>query len=597
MDDSVDLDYSDWSEDEDVAPTKKAQISPIQPPSPPGPLPDSLPDTMALGVKSTSPAPELSLDNPAPKEDLVPVTEEVPVLSASKQDSSTRALPQSAVSEPPEREDTSVTRTVEESVHSAPQRDDMQLTKAVPVAMASTDDRASTTSTKRKPTGSKMRCPARGCKKRGTEEELAWHWQNAHESQVVLWLCPMQRCNQWFRSAIQLSIHLRKRHKVSRPVGRRLDNLPPLADLAHNNTFQFPGVARPSYAVEPTLPQGALGHLMKATVQSEVEAILNAKDSTSGTNPPIAQESPLTDEKQWPWFPPVPPPLPPAPPQLPPAPETRERLPPILDVPLSPQRPAFPPGPSAPPPQLTPLPLCTQVQQPDQALSSSSIQPWHWMLQAPPPPPALPPTTIREEVRSIPLPATISATVPATVRAPAATITSSSSLEEMVVQDRRVVWKDTCPPEPPPQRKTSAVATACPTPTVSENGEDPLTSHALRVQVRSLDTTVDELLRQRREASEGAFSLMKREYDRKARECQTLKQRVAYLESELRGYQQDKKYICRPTLVGHLQSIGSTRAHLLMPNRGHTTVCPLTAQDIDLLDLDHRDQAISCDPL
>ena len=438
MDDSVDLDYSDWSEDEDVAPAKKARISPIQPPSPPGPLPDSLPDIMALGVKSTSPAPELSLDNPAPK-DLVPVTEEVPV------------------SEPPEQEDISVSGPVDESVDSAPQRDEMQLTKAVPVAMAATDVLASTTSTKRKPTASKMRCPARGCKKRGTEEELASHWQNAHESQVVLWLCPMQRCNQRFGSAIQLSIHLRKRHKVSRPVGRRLDNLPPLADLADNNTFQFPGVARPSYAVVPTLPQGALGHLMKATVQSDVEAILNAKDSTSGTNPPIAQESPLTDEKQGPWFPPVPPPLPPAQPQLPPAPETRERLPPSLDAPLGPQRPAFPPDPSAPPSQLPPLPLCTQGQQQDPVLPSSSIQPWHWMLQAPPPPPALPPTTISEEVRSIPLPATTSATVPATVRAPAATTTSSSSLEEMVVQDRRVVWKDTCPPEPPRQWQRHAL--------------------------------------------------------------------------------------------------------------------------------------------
>ena len=202
MDDSMDFDYSDWSEDEDVAPTKKARISPIQPPSPPWPLPDSLPDTMALRVKSTSPAPELSLDNPAPKEYLMPVTWEVPVLSASKQDSSTRALPQSAISQPPEGADTSVTRPVEESVDSAPQRDGiMQLTKAVHVATSSTDDLASTTSTKRKPvaTASKMRCPARGCKKRGTDEELACHWQNAHESQFVMWLCPMHRCNQRFR--------------------------------------------------------------------------------------------------------------------------------------------------------------------------------------------------------------------------------------------------------------------------------------------------------------------------------------------------------------------------------------------------------------
>ena len=59
MDDSMDLDYSDWSEDEDVAPIKKAPILPIQPPSPPGPLPDSLSDTMALRVKPTNPGAEV----------------------------------------------------------------------------------------------------------------------------------------------------------------------------------------------------------------------------------------------------------------------------------------------------------------------------------------------------------------------------------------------------------------------------------------------------------------------------------------------------------------------------------------------------------
>ena len=211
--------------------------------------------------------------------------------------------------------------------------------------------------------------------------------------------------------------------------------------------------------------------------------------------------------------------------------------------------------------------------------------------------PALPSATINEEVHSIPLPATISATVPATVRAPVSTIMNSSILEEIVAQDWRVVWKGTCPPEPPWRRKTSATAMARPPLPINENGEDPLPSHDLRVQVRSLDTTLDELLRQRHEASEGFFSLMKQEYDRIARECQTLQQCVAYLEIELKGYQQEEKYICRPTHVGHLQSIGSTRAHLLMPNLGHTAIYPLTAQDIGLLDLDHRDQAISYDPL
>ena len=150
-------------------------MSHIQPPSPPGPLPDSLSDIMALRVEPTSLALESILDNPSHKGDLVvPMTEEVPVLSASKKDSSTRALPPFAVSE----------------------------TKRKSVA-----------------TASKMRCPASGCKKWGMEEELACHWRNAHECQVVLWLCPMPRCNQRFWSAVQLSIHLRKCHRWVTPIG------------------------------------------------------------------------------------------------------------------------------------------------------------------------------------------------------------------------------------------------------------------------------------------------------------------------------------------------------------------------------------------
>ena len=87
------------------------------------------------------------------------------------------------------------------------------------------------------------------------------------------------------------------------------------------------------------------------------------------------------------------------------------------------------------------------------------------------------------------------------------------------------------------------------------------------------------------------------EYEHKAKECQALKQRLAYVESELRGYQRNEQYVCRPTRVGHLQAIGSTRTHLLMPNLGHTAVFPLTAEDILKLDLENKDQAISCDPL
>ena len=126
--------------------------------------------------------------------------------------------------------------------------------------------------------------------------------------------------------------------------------------------------------------------------------------------------------------------------------------------------------------------------------------------------------------------------------------------------------------------------------------DDPLSSHTLRAQVRNLDGTIEELLRQHCEATEGAFDAMK-EHEKKAEECRVLKCRVAFLELEMRGLEKDSHYVPRPTIVGHLQSIGSTRAHLLLPNLGHTSVFPLTASDITLLNIDDRDQAISCEPL
>ena len=126
---------------------------------------------------------------------------------------------------------------------------------------------------------------------------------------------------------------------------------------------------------------------------------------------------------------------------------------------------------------------------------------------------------------------------------------------------------------------------------------NPLLSHTIGAQVRSLDGTIEELLRQHREATEVAFDAMKKEYEKKAEECRVLKRRVAFLESEMRGFEKDSHYVPQRTVVGHLQCIGSTRAHLLLPNLAHTAVSPMTASDLALLNIDNWDQAISCDPL
>ena len=90
---------------------------------------------------------------------------------------------------------------------------------------------------------------------------------------------------------------------------------------------------------------------------------------------------------------------------------------------------------------------------------------------------------------------------------------------------------------------------------------------------------------------------MKREYEWKALESKVLKRRVAVLEGGMRGYEASDCYIPPLTIVGHLQSVGSTRIHLLVPDRGHTAVYPLQRQDLTALGFQSRDQAITSDPL
>ena len=75
-----------------------------------------------------------------------------------------------------------------------------------------------------------------------------------------------------------------------------------------------------------------------------------------------------------------------------------------------------------------------------------------------------------------------------------------------------------------------------------------------------------------------------------------LHQRLHSLESENRRLRENGHEPV-PTLVSHLEQITSTRAAILFPNCGVTTVYQVEAQDIHLLDLPHRAPARSSDPL
>ena len=386
-------------------------------------------------------------------------------------------------------------------------------------------------------------CSALGCMVMGTTEALGTHWLDLHEVEKMLlcpMLCPMPRCHMKSRSRGMLDIHLRVRHKASRPVARRLrEEIPPLVDWVVNRKYQFPGVTRPQFVILPALPHGALAFNMKETVITEVAAIF-PKGSTQGPSAvpraPAAETLVSTQDAKQPrqvtsvgsWYelavrPPPPPPL--------------------ASIPLPPS----PPPAVLPPPALpTPTPGATQ----------SGL--------LPPPP---------QESSSLPPPMLLSIPLP------------SPAPASLQPETRQVVL-----------RKTRSVPDSQPAAPL-QPADDPSSSNYLRGHVRSLDGPIEDLLRQQRKATEAAFSAMKREYEWKALECKVLKRRVAVLEGEMRGYEAIGRYIPRPTIVGHLQSVGTTRIHLLVPDRGHTAVYPLRRQDLAALGLEGRDQAISCDPL
>ena len=132
---------------------------------------------------------------------------------------------------------------------------------------------------------------------------------------------------------------------------------------------------------------------------------------------------------------------------------------------------------------------------------------------------------------------------------------------------------------------------------VAAETPDPMSPRALPAQLRSLDASVEQLQKLRKEATATTLAAMKKQLKDKDGENHSLRQRLRYLEAQIRGYEASGNYTARPTTVGHLQSIESTPAYILYPHMGHTSVYPLAASDVALLNLPERDAALSFEPL
>ena len=101
---------------------------------------------------------------------------------------------------------------------------------------------------------------------------------------------------------------------------------------------------------------------------------------------------------------------------------------------------------------------------------------------------------------------------------------------------------------------------------------DPLSSRALRHQLSSLDASVGQLQRLWQEAAATTLAAIKRELQEETENSSLRRHALpGDADSEASG-----TYTGRPTTVAQLQSIGNTRAYILYPHMGRTSVYPLT---------------------
>ena len=126
---------------------------------------------------------------------------------------------------------------------------------------------------------------------------------------------------------------------------------------------------------------------------------------------------------------------------------------------------------------------------------------------------------------------------------------------------------------------------------------DPMSPRALQAQLRSLDASVEQLQKLRKEATAATLAAMKKQLKDKDGENHSLRRRLRYLEAQIRVYEASGNYTAQPTTVGHLQSIPSTQAYTLYPHIGHTSMYPLAASDVALLNIPERYAALSFEPL
>ena len=497
-------------------------------------------------------------------------------------------------------------------------------------------------------------CPAEGCNLQLGSDTLREHWANFHQKKILLVTCPFRKCRFRSRSLERLGPHLVHKHKLSTAQVSAVTALPVLAELKENSKYRDPGDVIAPFSPE-TLPEGAIGPKAKKDLIGSVEeAIREAAWQPSVPLAPVdepfqqaqhlnqfkgqveeATRAALCDSS-----------VPSAPLLLAVEEPPHRRTVTIVSKPATVSRP--PPSPESSEPLVAPSleepknpPSLQLAVSPAPQPQLDEDQPW-----VAPPAGTLPLLYLEKSVAELFPVATECTTTCSSTDPGIATTgpvhvaehhalcpaedTAASPPEPQVAKeatekcdtvpipagdqeldwlppdgqlDDLETWLSSLPEalQAPPSPKQGKVTTRIEaagglvTKSSAAGKKELVSGRYLRARLRSLDAAVNCLQKIRRDLQESVAEAHKMETQEKESENRELRRRVRYLEAQLERAQTGHTTL--PTKVGDLQNISTTRAYILFPNIGRTSVFALEPEDIHLLNLKDRSEPLSCDHL
>ena len=397
-------------------------------------------------------------------------------------------------------------------------------------------------------------CPAPGCLFVGPSRALMVHWRSFHEETILLYLCPLPGCTWQMPKPQALRQHWENQHRASQEQSAELRTLPLLAEFVRNRHRKDPGTCCPP--VPPLQrPLWSLPHSSKGSMLVQVERIL----SGSQASPPAV----------------VMPPCPLGPQHDKPALPTGDQRVVVRETPLL----AAVQKPAATEPDPTPDSPIVISESPVSSLAPTVVASPVLLSLSPSfhGSPAFPPV-ISPGPDHDPVVGGLSPVVQEPPRPHRHLFDEFTPLTPSMTLPRST-WIPRCP------------ATACAATGVLNSGD----RAKLVDRLQSIDCQLTNLEVEQVDVLRRLASMEGEELQQLCQQLVEAQQRCPLLEGQLSRFRTSSGG--QAQVVGDLQSLCTSHALLLMPERGHTDVFHLTQQDLLTLNMWEREPALSCERL